>query len=177
MLNEYVNTVTGEMKYIGQTPNKCWAQINLDPKIQEIQRKLCKESPSAWQVWSFLMQNLTMHGFNRVICSITVMSEATGLSKPTVYRSIKLLHDRQFIKILKCGSQNVYVLNAKIVWRGTTTGYEHAGFPAWAIVSKTENTDFEDKEIPIEKTIKSRIPQAINKNDEKAMLNAIQEQA
>lgn len=122
-----------------RSPYDDFAQLNLDPKACQRRRKLILDAPSAYAVYDFLVEHAS--GVNRVTCSMDVIHEALGLSMPTVKRAIKLLKDREFVKIAKSGNTNVYMLDGELTWKSWGTNYRYAEFISNTIVSESEQRE------------------------------------
>jgi len=70
-----------------------------------------------FKVLSYLLGIMDFENF--VMVSINEIAKQTGLSKPTVIKSLKKLRDKGIILIEKYGRRNCYKLNPECVWRGT----------------------------------------------------------
>src|SRR5699024_3388478 len=72
---------------------RSWLQLNKD--AWKAEDWLVSESPIAYRIFKFLMQN--MDAYNALMCSQKVLQEQFDISRATVARSVKLLKDNKFI--------------------------------------------------------------------------------
>lgn len=113
-----------------------FVQTNLNPMIRQSYRALIRENSNAALVWDFLVER--MGPYNSVMCSMTVIQEALGISKSTVIRAIRTLELRGFIFIKKSSTSNVYLLNNNIVWKSWGNNMQYCEFPGNIVLSKSE---------------------------------------
>lgn len=97
---------------------------------------LSAENGLASGIYFFLTERMTVH--NAVACSYSVLQEYFNTSRTSVYRAIKLLEEKQFLKIAKIGNANVYYINDQIVWQKGNNEREYAEFSATIVLSKSE---------------------------------------
>lgn len=97
---------------------------------------LSAENGLASGIYFFLTERMTVH--NAVACSYSVLQEYFNTSRTSVYRAIKLLEEKKFLKIAKIGNANVYYINDQIVWQKGNDEREYAEFSATIVLSKTE---------------------------------------
>ncbi|PGH59476.1 replication protein [Azospirillum palustre] len=82
-----------------------------------------------------------MGDHNAFVASNQALSDLTGLSLATIKRSIKILHDRKWINILRLGptgTVRVIVVNDQVAWFGPREGLRHSLFSAAILVSEAE---------------------------------------
>lgn len=97
--------------------------------------------------------------YNALVISYETMEKMTGLSRTTLYRTIKLLEEYDFIKIYKTGSSNIYTLNEDYYWKQDTkmrfwaSAYSNDKFVKYAridariVASDVEQTEKIQKQI------------------------------
>lgn len=101
---------------------------------------LSRKSGVSFSILGFIIKN--MDNYNSLICSYKVFEEKFKISSETVRKSIKLLKDNGFIDILKSGTNNVYVINPKIVWSSWENQKKYCKFNGNVLVSQSENKNF-----------------------------------
>lgn len=136
-----------ENKQRKSSPFNDWYQVNKE--YYKAEDWLMSKSPIAYRIFRFLINN--MDGYNSVICSYQVLMETFDISKPTITRVIKLLKDKQYIKVYKSGTSNVYCINKHIVWNSQGTNFKYAKFGANIILSESKQENLKNKKIKINK--------------------------
>lgn len=63
-----------------------------------------------------------MNKQNAIVISMKALQQITGHSRATLSRAVKTLKDESFIKIVKIGTSNAYILNSNVFW---TTHADH----------------------------------------------------
>lgn len=106
-------------------------------------RAIARENPTAMEIFLFLSEHIDSKG--AVTCSQSVLQEVTGKSRPTVWRAVKFLKDRNLLAVMKIGTANVYALNYDVVWASWNSNKKYAMFRGVTLVSKAENADIEEK--------------------------------
>ena len=106
-------------------------------------RTIARENPTALEIFLFLSEHIDAKG--AVTCSQSVLQEVTGKSRPSVWRAVKFLKDRNFLAVMKIGTANVYALNYDVVWASWNSNKKYAMFPGVTIVSKSENNELKEK--------------------------------
>jgi hypothetical protein len=81
---------------------------------------------------------------NSLIVSQDALCEVLGCSRMTLHRATKHLSDGKYIQILKSGVNNVYCINADIVWSKRHDNLYHARFNASVYLTSNEQ-DQEEK--------------------------------
>ena len=122
-----------------KSPYRKWVQMNNDVEAQEARYWLMKKSPYAYCIMDFLASN--MDKYNAVICSYKVMQERFGYSQATVKRSIQLLKQHKYIKVVRTGGANIYMINKHLYWNSWGTNYAYAEFDAKVIISASEQDE------------------------------------
>ena len=117
-----------------RSPYRSWLQLNKD--AWKAEDWLVSESPIAYRIFKFLMQN--MDAYNALMCSQKVLQEQFDISRATVARSVKLLKDNKFIDVYKSGTANVYAVNKQIAWNSWGSNYKHGKFSANIIITESE---------------------------------------
>ncbi len=100
-------------------------------------RELARRSPAAWQVLGIMAEKMNRQ--NAIACSQQTLAKITGYSLPTVKRAIALLQAERWIQIIKFGTANAYVVNAKVFWQSSREG-RYAVFSANIIADAAEQT-------------------------------------
>jgi hypothetical protein len=100
--------------------------------------ELAFRSPAARKLLTSLVK--AMNKQNAVMVSQESLVKLTGLSKPTIKRSVALLREQQWIEVLKVGTSNVYRVNSGVFWTARADG-RWASFSAEVIVNFDEQDD------------------------------------
>lgn len=124
--------------------------LQVNKKTYELEDELMKKNPLAYRIWRFLAQH--MDKYNAVIVSQEVLTEIFDVSRTTIWRAIKVLDEREFIKIYKSGTTNVYALNDDMVWNSWGSNRVYSKFSANVIVSESEQTEDMKRELKDIKT-------------------------
>lgn len=124
---------------------------------------LVKDNQVAARLFMFLVNNM-QEPYNSLIISQDALCEVLEVSRKTVYTALKYLTDRKYIKILKSGLNNVYCVNADIVWTKRADEIYHARFNASVYLTSTEQD--EDQKIKIKKSFEKIIEVENIKNSE-----------
>lgn len=125
-----INFETGEITEV----NANFVQVYVD-KIDFI-TNLIIDNPRATAVFMFLIKHMDKR--NAIIISQQAISEAMGISRKTVYSSIKYLIDKKALTIYKSGTSNIYAINSQIAWKTTANGKRYALFDARVYITKSE---------------------------------------
>ncbi|WP_175983313.1 helix-turn-helix transcriptional regulator [Caballeronia zhejiangensis] len=118
--------------------------------------ELAFRSPAARKLLTCLVKGMNKQ--NAVMVSQESLVKLTGLSKPTVKRSVALLREQQWIEVLKVGTSNVYRVNSGVFWTARADG-RWASFSAEVILNFDEQDEI-TKAAPINppKTTLRHIP-------------------
>ena len=90
----------------------------------------------ALQIFLFISKEMDKE--NKLIVSQQTLAEYFAVSRSTVAVAIKELFDSELIYLLKIGKQNIYCLNANVVWTRERDKLHLARFRASVIVSQEE---------------------------------------
>lgn len=112
-------------------------------------RKLNEKSRIAANLFFFLVENMDKRT-NSLIVSQEALSEVLGCTKMSVYTATKLLTTEKYVSILKSGVNNVYCVNADIVWTKRHDELYHARFNTAVYLTSSEQD--EEQRIKIKKT-------------------------
>ena len=134
-----LNFETGEVTEV----NANFVQVYVD-KIDFI-TNLIIDNPRATAVFMFLIKHMDKR--NAIIISQQAISEAMGISRKTVYSSIKYLIDKKALTIYKSGTSNIYAVNSQIAWKATANGKRYALFDARVYISKSEQDPIFSSEV------------------------------
>lgn len=134
-----INFETGEITEV----NANFVQVYVD-KIDFI-TNLIIDNPRATAVFMFLIKHMDKR--NAIIISQQAISEAMGISRKTVYSSIKYLIDKRALTIYKSGTSNIYAVNSQIAWKATANGKRYALFDARVYISKSEQDPIFSSEV------------------------------
>ena len=134
-----INFETGEITEV----NANFVQVYVD-KIDFI-TNLIIDNPRATAVFMFLIKHMDKR--NAIIISQQAISEAMGISRKTVYSSIKYLIDKKALTIYKSGTSNIYAVNSQIAWKATANGKKYALFDARVYISKSEQDPIFSSEV------------------------------
>jgi len=86
-----------------------------------------------------------MNKQNGIVISQQALCQLLNVSRPTVHKALNLLEDERWIKTLKIGTANAYIVNEKVFWTADTQKRKYAVFSATVIVSEEEqNMSAED---------------------------------
>ena len=129
-----------EEKLQKNSPYKTFAQLNTDERNMFAIRELIGSCPVAAQILIFLIEHADRH--NIILCSSKVLEEALSVSRTTIFRAVQVLQNGNYVKILKSGTSNVFVLNSEIAWKSWGKNYQHAEFSAQVILTQSEQEKF-----------------------------------
>ncbi|SAL80167.1 helix-turn-helix domain-containing protein [Caballeronia telluris] len=100
--------------------------------------ELAFQSPAARKLLTSLVK--AMNKQNAVMVSQESLAKLTGLSKPTIKRSVALLREQQWIDVLKVGTANVYRVNSGVFWTARADG-RWASFSAEVLLNFDEQDE------------------------------------
>lgn len=132
--NEQLRTELANLKR-GAT-NQGFVQVSR--KYLDDLDELAFRSPAARKLLTTLVK--TMNRQNAVMVSQASLVKLTGLSSPTIKRSVALLREQQWIEVLKVGTSNVYRINSSVFWTARADG-RWASFAAEVIVNFDEQDE------------------------------------
>lgn len=117
-------------------------------------RKLNESSPSAANLFLFLIENMN-ESTNSLVVSQDALAEVLECTRMTVYRATKQLIEGKYIQVLKSGVNNVYCVNADIVWTKKANQLYHARFNASVYLTSSEQD--EEQKLKIKKSFEKFI--------------------
>ena len=124
--------------------------IQLSRQNMSVLREMAVENPTAMAMFMFLSQHMDRSG--AIVCSQTLLQEALGKSRKSIFNAIKYLKEKNLIEVLRTGTANMYALNYEIVWASWNTNKKYAAFKGNILISKSENEEFESKVKKIRQT-------------------------
>jgi Firmicute plasmid replication protein (RepL) len=140
-------------------------------------RKLNEKSPTAANLFFFLVENM-LESSNSVVVSQEALCEVLQVSRMTLHRAIKFLVEGKYVQILKSGVNNVYCVNADIVWTKRAGDLYHARFNTSVYLTSSEQD--EEQRIKIKKTFEKIVNvepfKKKLKDEEKAQLLEVTEE-
>jgi short-subunit dehydrogenase len=109
-------------------------------------RKLMDENIIASKMLMFLIENMN-EITNSLIVSQESLSEVLECGRTSIYNATKHLVDGKYIQLLKSGVNNVYCVNADIVWTKRADQIFHARFNTSVYLTSTEQDEEQKLEI------------------------------
>ena len=131
---------TGEL-YDGNLPFFQFRKHNF-----KLIRKLNEQSPTAANMFLFLVENMSELS-NSLVVSQDSLSEILQVTKRSVYSATKILIEGKYIEVLKSGVNNVYCINADIVWTKRASQTYHARFNTAVYLTSSEQDDDQKEKI------------------------------
>ena len=92
---------------------------------------------TALKVYTFIAEHCDH--LNALVCPIEVLAEELDLSNRTIMRATKWLQDRGHMTIIKVGTANAYVLDARDIWKNYDQYKRYCSFGATTLISKKAN--------------------------------------
>lgn len=136
---------TGESQAQDQSETDNYNFVQVSRNYLKEWRLLMRKSPLASEVLMFLVEHMG-RTTNAVVCSYTTLTEATGVSRASVARALKLLKEDNWIDSVKIGNATAYAVNARVFWQAGRHQKQYAIFQATVIASGTEqDSDFKLK--------------------------------
>lgn len=86
----------------------------------------------------FLHLTKEMNGENSVLISQQTLAKYFDVSRVTILKAVSDLVEAQLIDIMKIGNQNIYCLNAHVVWTRERNKLNLARFKANIVISEDE---------------------------------------
>jgi hypothetical protein len=108
-------------------------------------RKLMDENLIASKMFMFLVENMN-ELTNSLVVSQESLSEVLECGRTSIYNATKCLVDGSYLQVLKSGVNNVYCINADIVWTKKANQTFHARFNTSVYLTSSEQ-DEEQKTI------------------------------
>lgn len=134
---------TGEL-YDGNLPFFQFRKHNF-----KLIRKLIGENIIASKMFMFLIENMN-ESTNSLVVSQESLSEVLECGRTSIYSATKHLVEGKYIEVLKSGVNNVYCINADIVWTKRATQSYHARFNTAVYLTSSEQD--EEQKIKIKNT-------------------------
>lgn len=153
---EVLDKKTGEL-YEGNAPFYQFRKHNF-----KLIRKLNVKSPTAANLFFFLIENM-LEGYNSLVVSQDALCEVLEVSRMTLHRAIKVLVDEKYVQVLKSGVNNVYCVNADIVWTKRANDLYHARFNTAVYLTSSEQD--EEQRIKIKKSFEKIVEVESVKNN------------
>lgn len=113
--------------------------IQLEKRSLQDLRGLITRSPNAAKLLMIIAEKMNRQ--NALMCSFKTLQEITGLGRTTLSQAVSLLRSECWIEVIKIGTANAYVVNARVFWQ-SYGNLKHTSFNATIIASSTE----QDKE-------------------------------
>lgn len=79
-----------------------------------------------------------MNRQNAVVVSQKTLCQLVGKGRTSVYNAVKILEDGKWLKTLKVGTANAYIMNERVFWSDQTDKRRYAIFSANVVVSEDE---------------------------------------
>lgn len=79
-----------------------------------------------------------MNRQNAIVVSQKTLCQLVGKGRTSVYNAVKELEEGRWIKTLKVGTANAYIVNERVFWSDLTDKRKYAIFSANVIVSEDE---------------------------------------
>ena len=117
-------------------------------------RQLNNLNPTALNLFLFLVEEMN-ETTNSLVVSQQALSEVLKCSRVTVHTATKYLVDGKYIQVLKSGVQNVYCVNADIIWTKKANQTFHARFNT--SVYLTESEQEEEQRLSIKKRFEKHL--------------------
>lgn len=111
--------------------------------------KLIKENKLAAELFMFLVDNM-QEKYNSLIVSQDALCEVLECGRTSIYNATKYLIENKYIQVLKSGVNNVYCVNADIVWTKRANDLYHARFNTAVYLTSSEQD--EEQRIKIKKS-------------------------
>jgi hypothetical protein len=131
---EVLDKKTGEL-YEGNMPFFQFREHNF-----KMIRTLNTKSPIAANMFFFLIENMDKRT-NSLLISQEALCEVLNCSRMTVYNAIKLLVMEKYVQVLKSGVNNIYCVNADIVWTKRADNLYHARFNTAVYLTSSEQDE------------------------------------
>ncbi|HAS6213016.1 TPA: winged helix-turn-helix transcriptional regulator [Vibrio parahaemolyticus] len=130
-VNEETNEVEAKQK---SSPFYAFNKENYKAKVL-----LAREEPVANSILEFFISE--MDGTNAICISMATLEKLFNLTRRTLSRHIKVLVEREFIKVFKNGNMNVYAINAFVVFTQGDKNLWKAKFTATMYLDFDEQTN------------------------------------
>lgn len=115
-----------------------WVQT--ERAAHEAWAALIGRKPKAAQLLHLMVANMNRHG--AIIVSQKTLAEMMGVSVKTIYRSVLILQEENWIDVVRVGSERggvcAYVVNRRVAWADKRERQQYAAFDARVVASASE---------------------------------------
>jgi DNA-binding transcriptional regulator YhcF (GntR family) len=98
--------------------------------------ELGKRSHMAVLIFVYILKSIDRQ--NAIVISQETLGEIFEVSRTTIWKAQKELEDSNFIKVVKVGTANAYIVNSDLVWTTYNNKKQYAIFTAQVVASKSE---------------------------------------
>jgi len=106
---------------------------------------LIKDQPQAARLLTKLVRYLPMGTGGVVVMSRQTICELMDCSLSSAARAIKVLKKGGWVQTVRVSGAYGFAINARVAWRGSRSGIQHAVFYATVVTSSSEqDPDYED---------------------------------
>lgn len=99
-------------------------------------RLLADKNKLAFKILMIIAEKMNKQ--NAIVISQKTLGQLVGKGRTSVYNAIKTLEDGKWIKSLKIGTANAYIVNEKVFWSDLTDKRKYAIFSATVIAAEDE---------------------------------------
>lgn len=99
-------------------------------------RQLADTNKLALKILMFFGEKMNKQ--NAIVISQKTLCQLMGKGRTTVYSAVKHLEDKKWIKVLKVGTANAYIVNSQVFWTTDVQKQQYAMFSATVITSASE---------------------------------------
>lgn len=110
--------------------------VQLSRKAMSDIRNLADKSSLALKVLILLAEKMNKQ--NALVISQKALCQLMGKGRTAIYTAIKLLEKEQWIKTLKVGTANAYIVNERVFWSTDTQKRKYAVFSASIVTTECE---------------------------------------
>lgn len=110
--------------------------VQLSRKAMKEIRILAETNKLSLKILMILAEKMNRQ--NAVVVSQKTLCQLVGKGRTSVYNAVKTLEDGRWLKILKIGTANAYIVNERVFWSDLTDKRRYAIFSANVIVSEDE---------------------------------------
>lgn len=110
--------------------------VQISRKSMKEIRVLSDKNKLALKILMILAEKMNRQ--NAVVVSQKTLCQLLGKGRTSVYNAIKTLEEGRWLKTLKIGTANAYIINERVFWTDLTDKRRYAIFSANVIVSEDE---------------------------------------
>ena len=110
--------------------------VQLSRKAMKEIRILAEKNKLSLKILMILAEKMNRQ--NAVVVSQKTLCQLVGKGRTSVYNAVKVLEDGRWLKTLKIGTANAYIVNERVFWSDLTDKRRYAIFSANVIVSEDE---------------------------------------